>query len=92
MSTGLECRIIEPLPNEWYYVLQNWDCPTNCWDWREFATATGPFLTEEAAKEYLFEHESNPGGYSVTPYEEFSSDNVYRTLIRTARNIRRTRW
>ncbi len=65
MSTGLECEFIEWEAGWWYYVLQDSDCPRGAWDWREYATATGPFLTYEAAREHLSENHANPGGHSV---------------------------
>lgn len=69
MSTGYECEIVEVTPGEWFYVLQNWDCPVGAWDWREYATAYGPFKSEEEAIEHLDNNHANPGGYSVQEWE-----------------------
>lgn len=69
MSTGYECDIVEVKPGEWFYVLQNWDCPVGAWDWHEFATAYGPFNTEEDAIAHLDQNHANPGGYSVDEYD-----------------------
>lgn len=62
MSTGLECEFIQWKPDEWYYVLQDWDCPVGAFDWREYATAYGPFKSEEKADEHLRNNHANPGG------------------------------
>lgn len=53
MSTGLECEFIEVEGKGHYYILQNWDCPVGAWNWREHATAYGPFPIEERAEEHL---------------------------------------
>ena len=65
MSTGLECEFIRTPENTWYYALQDWDCPAEAWDWRERATAYGPFVTQEAAIEHLDRNHANPGGHQV---------------------------
>lgn len=70
MSTGFACTFTETKPGEWWYVLQNGDCPVGAWDWREFATAYGPFATCDLGSEHLRANHANPGGYSVSPYEE----------------------
>jgi hypothetical protein len=66
MSTGLECHFEEIAPGTWYYLLENDDAPKMAWDWREYATAYGPFPSEDAANDHLARHHPNPGGYSVT--------------------------
>lgn len=68
MSSELECAIIEAHPDEWYYLLQSPDSPAQCWDWREFADAFGPFATSEEAREHLHAHHANPGGHSLATY------------------------
>lgn len=80
MSTNLNCEIIEPFPGTWYYVLEDGFAPKNAWDWREYATATGPFPTEEAAREYLCTHESNPGGTCTIPNAEFEMKGYEKLL------------
>ena len=85
MSTGLNCRLIEPVAGEWYYVLENSGAPKNAWDWREYAEATGPFPTEDACSRYLMDHEANPGGWSVSSQPHFERDAVYSALLLTAR-------
>lgn len=69
MSTGYECEFVEVTPGEWFYVLQNWDCPVGAWDWREYATAYGPFKTEDEAEKHLSDNHANPGGWSTQEYE-----------------------
>jgi hypothetical protein len=81
MSTGLECEIIEHTPNLWYCVLQNWDCPVGAWDWREYATAYGPFPSPDEALADLFRNHANPGGYSVQPFASDNTDPVIDKLV-----------
>jgi hypothetical protein len=54
MSSGLDCRIVEAAPSQWWYELDN--------------AAYGPFPTEERASEHLLDYHQNPGGWSVQPY------------------------
>lgn len=90
MSTGLECEFVETQPDTWYYVLQDGDCPVSAWDWREYATAYGPFTTVEAAQEHLRRNHANPGGWSETRFDpdkpEANLDEVMKKLIKTASN------
>jgi len=82
MSTGLECQIVEHAPQHWYYVLQNWNCPVGAWDWREYATAYGPFASQDEAITHLSRNHANPGGYWVQPFvPETNSDPVLDRLI-----------
>lgn len=86
MSTGLECCFVEVEPGSWFYVLQNWDCPAQTWDWREFATGYGPFESLEAAREHLRSNHANPGGHSVRPYDaDAKPDEVELALLAEAR-------
>lgn len=86
MSTGFECQVIETAPSKWYVVLQNWDCPVGAWDWREYATAYGPYPSTEVAMNELHRNEANPGGYVSFPYQgAFKPDDVLRKLIENAR-------
>lgn len=86
MSTGLECEIVEVTPGEWFYVLQNWDCPVGAWDWREYATAYGPFGSEDEAEQHLSDHHANPGGWSVVEYEPGAKlSETEQTLFADAR-------
>lgn len=68
MSTGYECEFFEYKPNEWYYTLQNWDCPVGAFDWREYATTYGAFQTLDLAQRHLDRYHANPGGCSILPY------------------------
>jgi hypothetical protein len=85
MSTGLECQIVEHAPKRWYYVLQDWDCPFDAWDWREYATAYGPFASQDAAITHLNRNHANPGGYWVKPFVSGeNSDPMLDELIASA--------
>ncbi|MEW1734358.1 hypothetical protein AB0346_00195 [Nocardia beijingensis] len=65
-STGLACEFIEVEPGRWYYLLEEWDTPVGAFDWRQHATAYGPFASEAAADAHLTIHHANPGGMTVT--------------------------
>lgn len=89
MSTNSECLFIEVEPGKWFYVLEDRDAPKNAWDWREYATAYGPFSSEEAADKHLGDNHANPGGSDSQPYEEgYEPDEVMRRLIEDARKVR----
>lgn len=91
MSTNSECVIIEVTPGAWFYLLQDYDAPRNSPDWREFATAYGPFDSEDAADEHLDRNHANPGGHDVQPLEagsaglDLADDEVLARLIAEAR-------
>ena len=70
MSTGLECTFIEVKPGRWYYLLEDWDTPKCAFDWRESATAYGPFDSEDEAVDHLDDNHANPGGWSSVRYHE----------------------
>lgn len=63
MSTGLECEFVRTANDEWFYAIQNWDCPVLARDWREYATCYGPFVSEDSAHEHLRKNHANPGGW-----------------------------
>jgi hypothetical protein len=85
MSTGLECEFRERKPGEWYYVLEDWDAPKCAWDWREYATAYGPFASEDDANGHLSDNHANPGGYGVVRYEEGRNESdVVAALLDSA--------
>ncbi len=93
MSTGLECDFIEWEPNKWFYALQDWSCPRGAWDWREYATAYGPFTTYEAARKHLRDNHANPGGHSICAYsDEQAKDEVLAKLIAGATPAEHRRW
>lgn len=92
MSSGLECEFVKvdqdhtysyadgstkALKKGWYYHLQNWTCPAGCMDWRDDATAYGPYDTEDIAHEHLSNHHSNPGGYWTS---KDPSEDLLKTL------------
>jgi hypothetical protein len=64
MSTGLECHFYELPSAEWFYLLEEGSAPKQCWDWREYAVAYGPFMSYDVAREHLSRHHANPGGHS----------------------------
>lgn len=97
MSTNSQCLILQVQPNQWFYVLEHRDAPKNAWDWREHASAYGPFPSEEAAEKHLFDNHANPGGsqtlYLVPGADKLDlrDDKVLRDLLEAApRNTRRT--
>ena len=85
MSTGLECEFIEPQPGRWFYVLEDWSSPKGAWDWREYASAYGPFASQESARDHLQRHHANPGGWRVSNHQNFRLDDVYARLIKERR-------
>jgi hypothetical protein len=76
--------VIEQQPSRWFYVLEDRGAPNGAWDWRDYATAYGPFPTQAAALKHLHDHHSNPGGYSVVTHDRFRSDEVIERLLREA--------
>lgn len=82
MSTNSECMFIEIKPAQWWYVLENTDAPKNAWDWREYATATGPFGTEEIARTHLHRYHANPGSSYTVEYDPtYVPDDVMKRLL-----------
>ena len=85
MSTGLNCHFFEPEPGVWYYLLEDGNAPKQAWDWREFATAYGPFDDLIKAQTHLQEEHANPGGSSFLPYGAGSKiDAVLAARIKEA--------
>ncbi len=85
MSSNLNCEFIEISPKTWYYILEDSDAPKNAWDWFEYASAHGPFITFEKAQDHLHKNNSNPGGYNKYPYEkEFVPNESMRKLLDNA--------
>ncbi|WP_159848549.1 hypothetical protein [Nocardia sp. CY41] len=85
MSTNLACEFIEVQPGRWYYLLENWDAPQSAFDWREYATAYGPFSSMAATDAHLSANHPNPGGMAVSRYEPgFEPDKVLAALIAKA--------
>lgn len=98
MSTNSECLFIQVKTDQWFYVLEDYNAPNNAWDWREYATAYGPFKTEDEANEHLCDNHANPGGSMTQELPEgvsvfdLSDDATMRRLIDEApRNMRGTR-
>jgi hypothetical protein len=85
MSTNSNCHFIEVEPGEWYYLLEDSNAPKDAWDWREFATAYGPFADLAKAQQDLHEEHANPGGAWVLPYKaDQKLDEVVRARIAEA--------
>lgn len=67
MSTGLNCEFVcvycdeNSTRAEWYYILEHSSAPKNADNWREYASAFGPFATEDDADRHLSRHHANPG-------------------------------
>lgn len=83
MSTGFECGFYQTSPDgEWYYLLQDSDCPVGAPDWREFASLYGPFPTVDRAIKHLDDTQPNPGGWSEHPYVEGQApDRILQAYI-----------
>tara|TARA_R110000751_G_scaffold5643_7_gene25478 strand:+ start:3336 stop:3638 length:303 start_codon:yes stop_codon:yes gene_type:complete len=84
MSTNSECEFIQWENEEWYYILEDYNAPKNAWDWKEYASAYGPFKTEEIANHHLCDNHTNPGG-SYTDIDPRKTDDVLINLISDAR-------
>ncbi|MFJ8158513.1 hypothetical protein [Streptomyces sp. NPDC094468] len=83
MSTGVNCEVIEVEPGKWFYILEETDAPRNSWDWREYASASGPFTSQESAEQHLADHHANPGGHEICRYVPgFQPDAVLAALLR----------
>jgi len=82
MSSGLNCEYIEISPKTWYYILEDSDAPKNSWNWFEYASACGPFVSFDKAQDHLHENHSNPGGYNKYSYEkDFVPNESIRKLL-----------
>ncbi|MGP3777011.1 hypothetical protein ACTWJ8_39880 (plasmid) [Streptomyces sp. SDT5-1] len=85
MSSGSACEVVEVAPGRWYYLIEDGDAPRNAFDWREHATACGPFGSWEAADDHVTACHGNPGGMEVTRFEgSFEPDAVLARLIEEA--------
>ncbi|MFY2658466.1 hypothetical protein ACOTC5_31170 [Achromobacter xylosoxidans] len=96
MSTNSECQIIQTKPDSWFYILEDRHAPQNACDWREHASAYGPFPSEDEACEHLRRNHANPGGHSTQELPpgvlelDVSDDPVLQRLLAEApRNTRR---
>ncbi|MCV9963896.1 hypothetical protein OIU34_18630 [Pararhizobium sp. BT-229] len=83
MSSGKECMIFENQPAEWYYALESDFSDGDEWDWREDASAYGPFPSYEAACDHLSAHHSNPGGHTMVDFADLERerDKVIDQLV-----------
>jgi hypothetical protein len=97
MSTGLYCQFLEVKRDQWYYLLEDGSAPKNAWDWREYATAYGPFPSEDAAIEHLHDNHANPGGWFTEKLpdgqDQAELDDTAKKLIANAQSPRsRNSW
>lgn len=78
--------IFENQPNEWYYALESSFGDKNAFDWREDASAYGPFTTYDEACKHLAAHHSNPGGHSMIEFADMQNerDEVTEELVKGA--------
>ena len=81
MSTNSECLFVERTAGQWFYILEDYNAPKNAWDWRENASAYGPFPSEEAADEHLRDNHANPGGSSTDPVGSYTEDATLKELL-----------
>jgi len=74
---------VERAEGKWYYILEDGWAPKDAWDWREYATAYGPFRTQDLAQEHLSLNHANPGGSSTVTFrdEKHEEDEVLRELL-----------
>ena len=63
MSTNSNCAFIEVAKGKWFYILEDFNAPKNAWDWRDNATAYGPFIDFDKAHQHLRDNHANPGGF-----------------------------
>ena len=84
MSTGCECQFVEYEEGRWYYLLERMGASPNAWDWREEATAYGPFPSLDAARTSLSDNHANPGGHFVISNAELRKDEVLERLVENA--------
>lgn len=97
MSTGCECRFYEIKRDSWIYVLENYNAPKNSWDWRDHATAYGPFDSFESAEQHLDDNHANPGGFSKIELPagqdelDLSKDETLKRLVEDAVKPQRRR-
>jgi hypothetical protein len=98
MSTNSECLFIQTKPDEWFYVLEHRNAPKNAWDWRENASAYGPFTTEDQANEHLRNNHANPGGSTTEPLPDgvfelnLGNDKLLQELLADAPKNTRNRY
>ncbi len=83
MVCDLTCEFIEPTRDTWFYIIQNWTCPSDAWDWREDATCYGPFRTYEEGKEHLKASFCDSENQNIFPFAYYQPDDTYQKLIAT---------
>jgi hypothetical protein len=63
------CLYIEVEPDVWFYLAENEDSPEEAWDWREYATAFGPFDGLGDAMNHRAENRSDISGCEIRHYD-----------------------
>jgi hypothetical protein len=82
MSTNNECEFFQwEKEGNWYYILEHYNAPKNAWDWREHASAYGPFTSQEQAQRHLDCNHANPGSFSIDETVEDGTDTILKKLI-----------
>lgn len=66
MSTPRECVLAEVLPGVWYLILEE----GSFGEFPDNADVYGPFSSEEATCQFLFDGFSNPGSFMSYDYDE----------------------
>lgn len=88
MSSGVGCEFHEVELGKWFYILGTED-DEDAWDWRELATAYGPFDDQDEARGHLRDNHQNPGHSTVVPYDpQRRPDRVLIDLIANTRDPR----
>lgn len=61
MSCSRQCLFYKAVDSKWYLQLGNHEYAYEDWQ----CTTYGPFVSQEAADNYLYECHSNPGGAEI---------------------------
>ncbi len=59
------CIYIENEDSTWFYLAENEDSPEDAWDWREYATAFGPFDSLEEAADHRVDNRPDVSGCEI---------------------------
>lgn len=79
-----EMVVVETENREWFYILEDKGAPKDSWDWREYATAYGPFPDIEKALEHEYDSDSDTSGYEIIGYGVKPLDKTDLDLIAKA--------
>ncbi len=72
MKAVLECLLVEPIKDEWYYIIENAPPNISAWNWIDYSTAYGPFPNIDTARIHLKTNHSNFDNNSVMEFNHFS--------------------